>query len=132
VASRGATGPGVPTWFAEGLADYVGYLGSPLPLAVSTQELRLAVRAGRLPARLPSSSDFDSSSGGLAETYEQSWCAVTFMVRRFGSATMLALYRDAGTDTAPSALDRAMRRDLRMSLSAFTSAWRADLRLRLS
>ena len=132
VASRGATGPGVPTWFAEGLADYVGYLGSPLPLAVSAQELRLAVRAGRLPARLPSTSDFESSSGRLAETYEQSWCAVTFIVRRFGLATMLALYRHAGTDTSPGALDRAMRRDLGMSLVALTSAWRADLRRRLS
>jgi hypothetical protein len=132
VASRSSTGPQVPTWFVEGLADYVGYQGVRLPLAVSAEELQGDVRAGRLPVRLPLDTDFNGSRKDLAQTYEKSWMAVVLLARAYGQATMLRLYRDTGHDAATGALERAMRRDLHTTVAAFTGAWRSDLRRRLT
>ncbi len=132
VASRSATGPQVPTWFVEGLADYVGYQGVRLPVGVAAEELRADVRAGRLPGELPLDSDFEGSRKDLAQTYEQSWMAVVLLARTYGQASMLRLYRDAGADPSTGALGRAMAKDLHTTLVAFTGAWRADLQRRLS
>jgi hypothetical protein len=132
VASRAATGPQVPTWFVEGLADYVGYLGVPVPLAVAAEELQADVRRGRLPRVLPGDGAFDGSRPDLAQTYEQSWLAVTLLARTYGQERMLRLYRDTGADRSRGALERAMRADLRITVRDFTAQWRADLRRRLS
>jgi hypothetical protein len=132
VASRAATGPQVPTWFVEGLADYVGYHDVRLPLAVAAEELRKDVRAGRLPARLPADGDFAGSRRDLAQTYEMSWLAVSLLARQYGQARMLQLYRDTGADDAKGALERALHRELRTSLRELTARWRADLKARLS
>jgi len=132
VASRSATGPQVPTWFVEGLADYVGYQGLRLPLAVAAEELQSDVRAGKLPRELPLDSDFNGSRKDLAQTYEQSWLAVGLLARTYGQAAMLRLYRDTGADPSSGALGRAMAKDLHTTVPAFTAAWRADLKRRLS
>lgn len=131
VASRAATGPQVPTWLVEGLADYVGYTGVSLPLAVSAQELRADVRRGRLPRALPTDGAFDGSRPDLAQSYEQSWLAVGLLARTYGRPALLRLYRDTGADPADGALGRALATDLHTTLAAFTAAWRADLRRRL-
>jgi hypothetical protein len=73
-------------------------------------------------------SDFDGSRKDLAQTYEQSWMAVTLLARTYGQAAMLRLYRDVGADTVTGALDRAMRKDVHTSVAAFTAAWRSDMR----
>jgi hypothetical protein len=132
VASRAATGPHVPTWFVEGLADYVGYLGVQVPLSVAAQELQGDIRRGRLPHRLPRDSDFDGARADLAQTYEQSWLAVSLLAKAYGQQRMLRLYRDTGADGSPGALERAMRTGLRTTLTEFTTRWRADLRRRMS
>jgi hypothetical protein len=132
VASRRSTGLQLSTWFVEGLADYVGYHGVQVPLALAAEELRGDVREGRVPARLPLDGDFDGARKDLAQTYEMSWLAVVLMAQRYGQAAMLRVYRDTGADTRTGALDRAMRKDLHVTLSAFTRTWRADLRARLS
>lgn len=132
VATRGATGPQVPTWLVEGLADYVGYQGVTLPLAVSAQELRADVRRGRLPRALPADAAFDGSRPDLAQSYEQSWLAVGLLARTYGRPALLRLYRDTGADPQAGALGRALVRDLHTTLAAFTASWRADLRRRLS
>lgn len=132
VASRAVTGPQVPTWFVEGLADYVGYQGANLPLAVSAEELRTDMRAGRLPQHLPLNSAFNGSRKDLAQTYEMSWQAVVVMARTYGQSAMLAVYRDTGADLAQNALARAVAKDLHTSLPAFIAAWIANLKKLLS
>jgi hypothetical protein len=132
VASRSSTGPQVPTWLVEGLADYVGYQGVTLPLSVSAEELRADVRAGRVPTALPSDSAFDGGRKDLAQTYEKSWLAVVLLARRYGQAAVLRLYRDTGADLSSGALARAMATDLHTSVGAFTALWRADLMRRLA
>lgn len=132
VATRAATGDQVPTWLVEGLADYVGYQGVDVPLAVAADELRREVRKGRVPEELPIDSDFTGGRKDLAQTYEQSWLAVSLLARRYGRAALLRLYRDIGADVSNGAVDRAFRKDLRTTVAAFTAAWQADLRARLS
>ncbi len=132
VASRGSTGNEVPTWFVEGLADYVGYRGVQVPLVLAAEELRRDVRRGKVPARLPVDGDFDGARKDLAQIYEMSWLAVVLMAKTYGQAAMLKVYRNAGADTDTGALDRALRTDLHVTLAAFTQTWRADLRARLS
>jgi len=46
VATRAATGPSVPAWLAEGLADHIAYLDVDVPLALAARELKADVLAG--------------------------------------------------------------------------------------
>lgn len=126
VASRSVTGPATPEWLVEGLADYVGYLGSGIPEAVSAQELRADVRDGRLPADLPSDEDFTGTRADLPQIYEQSWLAVSLVARRFGQDALLRLYRLAGEQGEA----RAVHTALGIGTDELTAAWRDDLRRR--
>jgi hypothetical protein len=131
VASRAATGPFVPTWMVEGLADYVGFLGAGVPLSASAYELRKAVRAGRVPVELPIDSEFQGGREDLAETYEMSWLAVTLLVKTYGKAGFLALYREIGTAQSAGAIDLAFAKHARTTLARFTQTWIADLKRQL-
>jgi hypothetical protein len=127
VASRAATGPSVPTWMVEGLADYIGFRGTDLPLSVTASELRTAMRKGKVPDELPLDSEFAGGRADLAETYEMSWLAMTLIAKTYGQATMLKLYRDVGADPSSSALQVAFAADLHTTVPAFEKTWRASL-----
>ena len=134
VATRRASGPAVPAWLAEGLADYVGYQDVDVPLAVSARDLRRQVRAGKVPTALPSDADFDGASAGLAEAYEGSWLAVRLLAERYGEDRMLRLYRTVGAargTTAEVALEAALRDQLGTSTARLTADWRAALQQQL-
>ena len=130
VASRPVTGPSVPTWLVEGLADYVGYRDSGVPVPVAAEELRSDISAGVLPAALPTDKAFDGARSDLAQTYEMSWLAVRLIATRYGEGRMLALYRATGTDPRDGALERALR-SLHLTAPALVAAWQADLRREL-
>ena len=131
VASRAATGPHQPTWFVEGLADYVGFLHTDIPLALTALELSRVMRAGHIPTSLPSDSDFEGGRKDLAATYEQSWLAVTLLAERYGQARMLRLYRDIGAGSGDSAVEVAFAKDLHTTVSAFTKSWTVSLKHQL-
>ena len=124
VASRAATGPRVPTWLVEGLADYVGYSGTGIPVRAAAQELMTDVRAGRLPSALPADEDFDGSNEDLAQTYEMSWLAVRLVVDRAGEDGLLRVYRRCGSGTPFPA---ALRSELGLSVADLVQQWRDDL-----
>lgn len=134
VASRRATGPGVPAWLAEGLADYVGYTGVDVPLAVAARELKADVKAGRVPTRLPTDADFDGANPRLAQAYEQSWLAVRRLAERYGRDRMLAFYRATGAAravTADEAVEQAVQDTFSSTTAAVTTDWQDYLRSRL-
>lgn len=131
VATRAATGPSLPTWMVEGIADYVGFLRAGVPLALSALELRKAMRAGHVPRSLPPDSAYQGGRADLAATYEQSWLAVSLIVQRYGLPAMLKLYRDIGKGRSASAVDLAFATDLHTTVAAFTAAWVASLRRQL-
>ncbi|HVM26398.1 MAG TPA: hypothetical protein VM433_01845 [Mycobacteriales bacterium] len=130
VATRKATGPDVPTWLVEGLADYIGYLDVPVPLTTAAREVQTAVAEGRIPERLPADADFDGANEDLPLAYESSWLAFRLIVDTYGLEPALRFYRavgasrDAGSDVA---LERAFADELGTSTAAFTAAWREHL-----
>lgn len=130
VATRAATGPQVPTWLVEGIADYVGYLGTSVPDRLAAAELRRDVRAGRVPTRLPGERAFASDAPDLAQAYEMAWLACRVVVDRFGRPGLLRLYRAVGADPADGALGRALAA-LGTTEAELVALWRADLVARL-
>lgn len=127
VASRAATGPQVPTWLVEGLADYVGYLGAGVPVGVAAEELRSDLRIGQLPRTLPTDEAFDGANERLPQIYEQSWLAVRLLVSRYGEKGLLALYRATGADGRAGSFPRALAAVGHTTVAELTAAWRATL-----
>lgn len=124
VASRAATGPDVPDWLVEGLADYVGYRGVDLPPSVSSGELRAQVRRGELPAGLPTDAEFDGANPRLPAAYELAWLTVRTLVEQYGEDRVLAFYRAVGRSRgagAAAAVDAALRGELGSSTDELTA-----------
>ena len=134
VATRAVTGSCTPTWLVEGFADYVGYLGTGVPMSVVAQELMSDVRAGRVPKHLPSDADFDGSNKQLAQAYEGAWMAAHMIASRWGERTLVQFYRAVGSssDDPSVALSNATTSILHVSLARFVADWRAYLRAQLS
>jgi len=133
VATRSVTGGATPTWLAEGFADYVGYLGSGVPTTFAAQELARDVRAGKVPTRLPSESQFNGASSGLPQAYEGAWMACRLIVLRWGQHALVHFYRVVGTSPTSQdvAVASATRHVLHESASTFVRQWRAFLRRQL-
>jgi hypothetical protein len=132
VATRSATGPGVPTWLVEGFADYLGYLGTGVSVRVAARELRAEVRAGTTPARLPRDEDFDGTNPRLAQMYEMSWLAARLVADRVGEARLVRFYRELGAaEPSDEAVRRVWKSVLGTTPESFTQAWQAYLRQQL-
>ena len=130
VATRAATGPDVPTWLVEGLADYVGYLDVDVPLGTSARDTRDAIRGGWRPAALPADTDFSGSNPQLAQAYETSWLAFRLIVDTYGLQPALAFYREVGasrTDGAQLAVEKAFAAHLGTTTAEFTALWQQHL-----
>ena len=127
VATGGARDGRTPMWLIEGLADYVGYKHAPFNPRSAARELRDEVVKGRLPAALPGRADFDSSSGRLAQAYEEAWLACRMVAERYGEATLLRLYRAAGARG-----EAAFSEILDVHPAEFVAMWRDYLRKELA
>ena len=88
-----------PTWLEEGLAEYLGYRGSGVPLHVATRDVT------RVPRRFPADGAFVGA--GATEAYELAHLGCVAMVEGVGVRGLLQVYRR----TAAS--------------GDFTAAWRA-------
>jgi hypothetical protein len=134
VASRAVTGPNSPAWLVEGFADYVGYRDTGVDTRVAAQELALEVRRGNTPSALATAADFDGDSARLPQAYEGSWLACRMIAERTSERTLVAFYRATGASKGDkdAALEEAMSRLLNTTPAAFTVAWRAYLKAKLS
>lgn len=135
VASRADTGPDVPTWLVEGLADYVGYLRAGIDVRSAARELQSDVRAGQLPNALPTNADFDGANPRLPQVYELSWLACRLIVAQTDQASLLRLYRTVGMVRAggsPDPVGDAFAAVLHTSTTAFTASWRSYVKAALA
>ncbi|HZG94481.1 MAG TPA: hypothetical protein VEZ46_07185 [Mycobacteriales bacterium] len=135
VATRGATGPNVPAWLIEGMADYIGYLGTGVSDHGAAAALRSDLRAGRPPRELPADKDFDGGNKRLSQAYEGSWLAARMIVDQTSQRTLVKFYRALGADrsaTRAAAMANAMRSVLKTTPGSFTKAWRAYARAKLA
>ena len=134
VATRSVTGAAMPTWLAEGFADYVGYLNSGIPTTFAAQELAADVRAGHVPSQLPSDREFDGDSKNLSQAYEAAWLACRLIAERHGQSSLVRFYREVGTSSSSQrdALAAASIKVLHEPLQRFTREWRSFLRAELA
>ena len=134
IASRADTADQMPVWLVEGLADYVGNLGSGLSAPSIAGELAAEVRAGKEPASLPTDADFDGADPRLPQVYEEAWLACRLISRRVGQSGLVRFYKAvstaARTDPATSAAV-GFRSVLHTDVAAFTAEWRAYVRAQL-
>ncbi|MEV7970584.1 hypothetical protein AB0O34_32035 [Sphaerisporangium sp. NPDC088356] len=128
VATGAAADGRTPKWLIEGFADYVGYLGTGIPVASAAAELGAEVRAGRVPGSLPGSASFAAGSARLAQAYEEAWLACRYVAGRFGERALVTLYRESMRSDPRTALGRA----LGMTTEEFTAAWREYVRRELA
>lgn len=131
VASRPASGPAVPAWLEEGVAQVYGENAARIdPAAVLAD-----ARAGRWAGLLPTDAQFVVGGGNrIRQSYAEAYLAALSLVRRLGRPGLARLYDAAGNDgraapgTARARLDTAFRAVLGQSLEAFEKSWAADVR----
>ena len=124
----------MPTWLAEGFADYVGYLDSGIPTGFAAQELAADVRSGKVPSHLPDDGQFDGRSKRLSQAYEGAWLACRLIVERHGQSALVRFYRAVGTSASGErdAITSASATVLHEPFSRVTREWRAYLRAELA
>ncbi|MFJ5838679.1 hypothetical protein ACIQGO_18225 [Streptomyces shenzhenensis] len=135
VATRAHTTPATPLWLSEGYADWIGYRGTERTPVQAAPELSRAVRAGRVPADLPTDGDFGFAGdpARLARAYEGGWLAGRMIAERWGEDRLDAFYRAVGAHgQRAGAVEDALHRVLGTTLPDFTDRWRDYLRSRLT
>jgi hypothetical protein len=121
VATREYTGPMVPTFVEEGIADWVGGSG------VSTLSAR--VDAGAFDRRLPRDHEFITGSDeDILLSYDESLAAATYAEQRYGVDALARMYRLLGdvrlaVGTPMHHAHRAMRSAFGTGLERFESGW---------
>jgi hypothetical protein len=133
IATAKATSDVEPHWLVEGFADYVANLHSGQSVATIATELRTDVRAGRVPATLPTAAQFETASTA-AQAYEGSWLACRLIATRVGQDGLLRFYRLVGSTPGDGdqALAAALRSMLHETIAQFTSQWRTYLSAQLT
>ncbi|WNI15168.1 hypothetical protein [Actinacidiphila sp. ITFR-21] len=129
VATRLATTAHTPLWLSEGIADWVAYRDSGRTAPEVAPELAADVRAGRVPAALPSGADFRSTAADLPQAYEGGWLACRLIADQWSPGTLTAFYRavaEGGT------LDTRLDAALGLDRAAFTARWRTYVRQELT
>jgi hypothetical protein len=130
IAARAGTSDQMPTWVIEGFADYVGNLDSGRPVPATAAELAAEVRSGKLPAQLPTSSDFDGANRRLPQVYEESWLACRLIASRVGEQGLVRFYRAVSAAAArdpATAVTVALRGVVATTTTRFTNDWRVFL-----
>jgi hypothetical protein len=110
------------------LAEYVGYRGSGVPLAVVTGDLAAAVPAGRAPPALPTPDRFDGTDPAVG--YEAAYLACRVLAEQVGERGLVRVYRRtaAGDPATPAAnLSAALRAVTGRGTAALTAALRVRL-----
>ena len=121
IATRESSGPFVPYFVEEGIADYAGYAGG----SVEGSDNAAAASSGGVPE------DFEFLVGSPLEiyrSYQRSHSAIAFFVDRWGLPAFVRFYRALGSvkvapGTARYHLSRALKKTTGLDLPGFERAW---------
>ncbi|MDX2970077.1 hypothetical protein PWY87_00745 [Kribbella solani] len=127
VASNATASP-VPLWLAEGFADYVAFTAVPVQDESAAKELFKAVRAGKMPATLPTPEAFAASATELPQAYESAWLACRLIAEREGQDKLVKFYRAVHTSKSATGLADAFRSVLGMTEAEFVVQWQKYLK----
>jgi hypothetical protein len=129
VATRASLPNRFAVWWEEGVAEYLGYRDTKVPVGIVARDLLAAQRSGRAPLKAPDNRDFRPGSSTLLVSYEWSWWTVRILVDQYGEAAVKQVYRRALADPTPQgAIDRALPLELGVSVSQVEELSRAALR----
>ena len=129
IATRSSSGPFVPTFVEEGIAEFVGQNNDPSALSFFYGE----VGAGNFDGRLPEDFRFVIGSGtDVFRSYQKAYSAMRFFVDRWGLRKLVRFYRRLGAvEVAPGTteyhVDRALRRTIGVSLDEFERSWAVSI-----
>jgi hypothetical protein len=129
VAGRYRSGPFVPTFVEEGIAENVGRDQRPDALAFFDLDVATGVFDGRLPEEYQFST---GSSSEIFRSYQKSYSAIRFFINRWGMRLFQRFYTRLGRpDIDPGTVgyhvDRAMTRSIGMTLDEFERAWAGSI-----
>lgn len=125
IATRGVTGPFVPTFVEEGLAEHVAQSQDPSRLAFLEDE----IAAGRVDGRLPRDFEFLTGDGNdIYRSYQEALAAIDFFAERFGERRLARFYVRLGgvefaAGTSAYQVGRALERTVGRDYAAFERAW---------
>lgn len=128
VATRNASGPFVPLFADEGLAEIAAYGGTS-----GLGYFDAIVSGGGFDSALPE--DFQFSTGSADDiylSYQESQSAVRFFIDRWGLSKFVAFYKRIGrariTEGLPTwHVERALRRTIGIDLRGFEKAWASSI-----
>nr|WP_238351407.1 hypothetical protein [Kribbella shirazensis] len=126
VASTATASP-VPLWLAEGFADYVAFNAVPVQDESAAKELFKAVRAGHVPASLPTTEAFAASAKELPQAYESAWLACRLIAEREGEEKLVKFYRAVHASKSSTGLADAFQSVLGMTEAEFVAEWQKYL-----
>jgi hypothetical protein len=125
IATRKSSGPFVPTWVEEGIAEYVRHEADPSTLAI--------VYGAGSGQGLPEHFEFTTGSGyDIYVNYQRAYSAVRYFIQRWGLKSFIRFYRRLGRiEVAPGLadyhVDRALRASIDMGLNRFERAWASSI-----
>lgn len=127
VATAAPVTPSVPLWLEEGFAEYVGYLGSRIPVGEALSELATEAQRSGAPKHLPAPSAFTGPQVDVA--YESADLACRYIADTYGRAALVRLYRltVAGTGSDSANVDSALRAVTGLDTAGFEAVWRARI-----
>jgi hypothetical protein len=122
-----------PIWLTEGFAEYVANLDTGQSVPFAAAELARQVRAGAVPAALPTAADFGSEQTRLPQAYEEAWLACRLIAQHAGQPGLVKLFRQVGASDAgaAAAVETALQSVLHTSTARFTLAWQQYLKAQL-
>jgi hypothetical protein len=129
IATRPLSGPFIPSFIEEGIAEYVGKDADPADLAFFDYE----AATGSFDGKLPEEYQFRTGEGSdIFRSYQKSYSALRFFIDRWGSQAFLRLYRRLGrVEVAPGTarfhLDRALRSVVGVGVAKFERLWAGSI-----
>lgn len=129
VATRALSGPFVPLFVEEGLAEVAGHGESPTALAYFDS----IVGGGAFDRKLPEDFQFSAGTGNdIYLSYQEAQSAVRYFIDRWGIERFREFYERLGRTRLSAGLaswhvERALRRTLHLGLRAFERAWAASI-----
>ena len=129
IATRSVSGPFVPAFVEEGIAEYVRHEGA----AAGLEFLESEAASGRFDGRLPEDYEFTVGAGiDIFRSYQESYSAVRFFIRRWGLRSFTRFYRLLGRQrirpgTGEYHVDRSLRLTIGLDLDEFERAWASSI-----
>jgi hypothetical protein len=128
VATRDRSGPFVPLFVDEGLAEVAGYGDDP-----GLGYFDAVVANGGFDGQIPE--DFQFSTGSADDiymSYQEAQSAVRYFIDRWGKGTFLRFYRLLGRQRIAEGLptwhvQRALKRTIHIGLRGFQKAWASSI-----